>query len=140
MRHQLVAGLVDSLDRRAGQFELSAGFERDRTAAGDVGEADDVVALHDRLPAEQMLHAVEQCANAARPAVGHGPMAIHGEDELLVLGADAELRLRLAARLKPRDQFVARIDRRHVDLVASHAGFRQKKVATLITGARKGQS
>ena len=118
---------MDGLDRRAGQLELPAGLERDRAAAGDVGEADDVVALHDRLPAEQVLHAVEQRADAARPAVGHRPVAVHGEDEFLVLGADAELRLRLAARREPRDQFVARVDRRHVDLVAGHAGIPAEK-------------
>ena len=61
-------------------------------------------------------------------------------DELLVLGADAELRLRLAARLEPRDQFVARVDRRHVDLVAGHSGIPAEKVATLIMGRAKGQS
>ena len=118
---------MHGLDRRAGKLELPAGLERDRAAAGHVGEPDDVVALHDRLPAEQVLHAVEQRADAARPAVGHGPVAVHGEDELLVLGADAEFRLRLAARLKPRDQLVARVDRRHIDLVAGHAGVPAKK-------------
>ncbi len=45
-----------------------------------------------------------------------------GEGELLVLGADAELCLWLAARFQPGDEFVARLDRRHVDLVTSHAG------------------
>ena len=134
-----LAGLMHGLERRAGQFELPARLERDRAAAGHVGEPDDVLALHDRLPAEQVLHAVEQRADAARPAVGHRRVAVHREGELLVLGADAELLLRLAARLKPRDQFVARIDRRHVDLVASHAGFRRKKVATLNMGRDKGQ-
>ena len=139
MGEQFACRLMHGLDRRAGQLELPAGLERDRAAAGHVGEPDDVVALHDRLPAEQMLHAIEQRADAARPAIGHGPMAIHGEDEFLVLGADAEFRLRLAARLKPRDQLVARTDRRHVDLVAGHSGFRRKKVATLIMGTAKGQ-
>ena len=62
-----------------------------------------------------------------RPAVGHRPVAVDGEDELLVLGADAEFRLRLAARLEPRDQFVARVDRRHVDLVAGHSGVPAEK-------------
>ena len=71
-----LAGLVHGLDRRAGKLELPAGLERDRAAAGHVGEADDVLALHDRLPAEQMLHAVEQRADAARPAVGHRPVAV----------------------------------------------------------------
>jgi len=46
--------------------------------------------------------------------------------ELLVLGANAKLRLRLAARLEPRDQFLAGFDRRHVDLVASHAALPAK--------------
>ena len=72
-----LAGLVHGLDRRAGQLELAAGLERDRAAAGHVGEPDDVLALHDRLPAEQVLHAVEQRADAARPAVGHRPVAVH---------------------------------------------------------------
>ena len=68
MRHQLGAGLVHGLERRAGQFELAAGLQRDRAAAGHVDQADDVLALHDRLPAEQALHAVEQRADAARPS------------------------------------------------------------------------
>ena len=72
------------------------------------------------------------------PAIGHRPVAVDGEGELLVLGADAELRLRLAARLEPRDEFVARLDRRHVDLVTGHAEFRRKKVATLNMGTAKG--
>jgi hypothetical protein len=56
-----------------------------------------------------------------------------------MLGADAEHALGLATRLEPRDQFVARVDRRHIDLIASHAGIRRKKVATLITVRVKGQ-
>ena len=59
--------------------------------------------------------------------IGHRPMAVDGEGELLVLGADAELRLRLAARFEPGDEFVARLDRGHVDLVTSHARVRRKK-------------
>ena len=60
MREQFGRGLVHGLDRRAGEFELAAGLERNRAAAGDVEHADDVLALHDRLPAEQVLHAFEQ--------------------------------------------------------------------------------
>ena len=107
MRHQLARGLVHGLDRRAGQFELAARLERDRAAAGDVGEADDVRPIHDRLPAEQVLHAFEQRADAARALVGHRPVTFERERELLVLGADAELRLRLDAFGEPRDEFVA---------------------------------
>ena len=62
---------MHGLERRAGQFELPAGLERDRAAAGDVVEPDDVVALHDRLPAEQELHAFEQRADAARAVIRH---------------------------------------------------------------------
>ena len=123
---------MDGLDRRARQFELPAGLQRNGAAAGDVGKPDDVLALHDRLPAEQVLHAFEQCMDRAPAVVGNRAMAIEREHELLVLGADAELGLRLAPRLEPRDQVVARLDRRHVDLVASHAeGFRRKKSATI---------
>ena len=53
--------------------------------------------------------------------VWHRPMPVGGEGEFLVLGADAELRLRLAARFEPGDEFVARLDGGHVDLVTSHA-------------------
>ncbi len=121
MRHQLGRGLMHVLDRRAGQFELAARLQRNRAAAGDVEQADDVVAFHDRLPAEQIVHAVEQRADAALARIGHRPMVVDGEGEFLVLGADAELRLRLAARFEPGDEFVARLDRGHVDLVTSHA-------------------
>src|SRR5450756_616471 len=121
MRHQLRAGLVHSLDRRAGELELAARLQRNRATVGNVEQADDVVALHDRLPAEQVVHAFEQRADAARAGIGHWPVALHGESKFLVLGADAELRLRLAARFEPGDEFVARLDRGHVDLVTSHA-------------------
>src|SRR5262249_15267746 len=102
-------------------LELPARLERDRTAAGHVEHADDVTVLEDRLPAKQMLHAIEQRADAAPALVGNRPVAFDREGELLVLGADAVLRLRLAALGEPRDEFVARFDRRHVDLVTSHA-------------------
>ena len=69
-------GLMHGLDRRARQFELPARLQRDRAAAGDVIEPDDVAALHDRLPAEQELHAFEQRADAARALVRHGMMAL----------------------------------------------------------------
>ncbi len=139
MREQFARGLMHVIDRRSGQFELSAGLERDRAAAGHVGEADDAVALHDRVPAEQVPHAVEQRADAARAVIRHRRMVDDPEGELLMLGADAEFRLRLAARFEPRDELVARFDRRHIDLITGHAEFRRKKVATLITRRAKGQ-
>ncbi len=120
MRHQLALGLVHVLDRRAGELELSAGLERDRAAAGDVVEADDVALLHDRLPAEQELHALEQRANAARTFVRHRPVAFECERRLLVLGAHAEFGRVLAAGLEPRDELVTRLQWRHIDLVSRH--------------------
>src|ERR1017187_9615926 len=120
MRHQLRASLMHVFDRRAGELELAARLQRYGTAMGDVEQADDVVALHDRLPAEQIMHALEQRADAALARIGHWPVPLHGEGEFLMLGADAELRLRLAARFEPGDEFVARLDRGHVDLVTSH--------------------
>jgi hypothetical protein len=107
MRHQLGLRLVHGLDRRAGQFELAAGLQRNRAAAGDVIEADDIAALHDRLPAEQQLHAFEQRADALGAFVRHGLVALERERRLLVLGADAEVRFRLHAGGEPGDQFVA---------------------------------
>src|SRR5262249_4696291 len=61
------------------------------------------------------------------------------EHELLVLGTEAELRSGLAARLKPRDELLARFDRRHVDLVASHTAVPTKRAATLHGGCEGGQ-
>ena len=88
--------------------------------------------LHDRLPAEQHLHALEKRADAARALVGQRFVAGEREGELLVLGADPEALARLHAGREPRDEFVARFDRRHIDYVASHQGSRsEKRPATL---------
>src|SRR4029077_19428369 len=92
----------------------------DRAAAGHVEEPDDVAVFDDRLPAEQMLHAVEQRADAAASVIGNRRMTFEHEGEFLVLGADAEFRPGLAAVREPRDEIVARFDRRHVDLVTCH--------------------
>ena len=124
-----LAGLMDGLQRRAGKLELSARLERDRAAAGHVGKADDVRPVHDRLPAEQMLHADEQRADRAAALVGHrlGVSVVNGE--LLVLGADAPLRLRFRAFGEPRDELVARFDRRQVDNVTGHLQIVRKEGA-----------
>ena len=113
--------LVHGLDRRARQFELPARLQRDRAAAGNVVEADDVALLHDRLPAEQELHALQQRADALGAFVRHGVMALERERRLLVLGADPEFGRRLHAGCNPRHEFVARFQRRHIDLVTRHA-------------------
>ncbi len=120
MRHQFGLGLVHGLDRRTGQFELPAGFQRDRPAAGDIVQPDDVAALHDRLPAEQELHTFEQRADAPCALIGNGTVALQREWRLLVFGADPEFRIGLCARFQPRHQFGARLQRRHIDLVTRH--------------------
>ena len=77
--------------------------------------------FHDRLPAEQRCMPSKQRPNSARSLIGDRPMAGDREGEFFMLGADAKLFARLFARGEPRDQFVARLDRRHIDLVTSHA-------------------
>src|SRR5262245_33755786 len=66
-------------------------------------------------------------------------MAIDRKHELLVLGTEAELRSGLAARLEPRDELLARFDRRHVDLVASHTAVPTERAATLHGDCKGGQ-
>ena len=134
--HQLGAGLMHGLDRRARELELAAGLERDRAAAGHVGKADDVRPLHDRVPAEQHLHPLEQPADAAAALVGHRLVTLDREGEFFVLGADAELRRRLGSLGEPRNEVVARLHRRHVDLIAGHAAFRRQKGGDLTHGAQ----
>ena len=75
--------------------------------------------------------------DAARTCIGYGPMALEREYELLVLGADAKLRVRPAARLEPRDQLLARLDGRHVDLIAGHSALPAKGRRTYTAAARK---
>src|SRR5262249_22726636 len=119
-RRGLGGGLREGLEGRPRQFELSARLERNRTTAGDVVQPDDVAALHDRLPAEQQLHALEQRPDAAIALVRHGIVAIERERRFLVLGADAKLLFRLFARGDPGDEFIARSQRRRIGLVTGH--------------------
>ena len=130
---------MHGFDLRAAELELAAGLERNGAAAGDVEQADDVRPFHDGLPTEQVLHALEQRANAVAAFVGHRTVAFQREGEFLVLGADAELRFRFDPLRNPIDEIVAPFDRRQVDLVTRHAGSRRKKVATLHTERGKAQ-
>ncbi len=127
MRHQLGVGLMHGFQRRAGQFELPARLERNRAAAGDVVEADDVVALHDRLPAEQVLHAFEQlarCRAGPHRAPGCCRSMVKGNFSCSVPMRHCDFGLQPFSN--QRDEFVAPLDRRHVDLVTGHKAFRQK--------------
>jgi hypothetical protein len=67
-------------------------------------------------------------------------MAIEGEREFLVLGADAELRGRLTSLFEPGDQLVAQFNGRHINLVAGHAeSWQPYEAATLNMRPGKGQ-
>src|SRR5262249_51711442 len=107
---------------------------------GHVEQADDVRPFHDRLPAEQQLHAFEQRADAAPSLVGDRAMTLEREGEFLVLGADAELRFRLDALSDPIDEVVAPFDRRQVDLTPRHGGSRREGAAPLHGGRAKEKS
>src|SRR4051812_42241083 len=56
-----------------------------------------------------------------------------------MLGTDTKLRLGFASRFEPRNEFLARLDRRHVDLVASHEGVPTERAATLHGACKGGQ-
>src|SRR6476620_11732949 len=101
---------------------MAARLERNRATAGHVEQTTHVAVFDDRLPTEQILHSLEQRANTAATVIGNRAMPLDREHELLMLGTDTKLRLGFAARFEPRNEFLARLDRRHVDLVASHAG------------------
>ncbi len=109
---RLGADLVHGAQRIAGQLELAAGLQRHRPAGLSLGplEGDDVVALHDRQPAELRDQAFHQRPHAARTGVGNGLQGIDVEEELLVLGTDAPRARRLGAGSDPGDQVVARAD------------------------------
>jgi hypothetical protein len=76
------SGAPESSNWPPGSSEMAA-------AAYRIGEPDDRLAVMDRLPAEQCLHALEERADAPRALVGHGTVAVLVEAELLVLRADA---------------------------------------------------
>jgi len=104
----LDADVVDALQRRAGELELAAGLEADAGAAA--GEPDQGLAagcglLEDFRPAEP-LEAGEQGVDAGRALVGDGGVGGDAEDELLVLGADAEGRPGLTAPLEVGHQIL----------------------------------
>ena len=120
MRIALAAGLMDRLYRRAGKLELAAGLQRDRALAGRLDKADDVALVEDRIPAERLLHALQQRADAAFAAIGNGRVAVDIEGKLLVLGADPPLLARLVAFGEIGGQLIDRFDRPEIGRVARH--------------------
>src|SRR5262245_25074698 len=73
------------------------------------------------------MHAFKKGTDAAPGCIRNGPVVGDGEGEFFVLGADAELVFRLAARFEPGNKFVASLDWSHVDLVTGHAKFRRRE-------------
>src|SRR5690606_16978123 len=71
--------------------------------------------------AEHGLHAFEQRADAAPAAIGHGRIVCRVERKLVVLGADAPLRARLAAGGDVVDELVAALYRPGIGRVAGHS-------------------
>src|SRR5579863_6322639 len=121
---------MDIGERRARQFELAAGFERDR-AAGGIEEADDMAGFDDRFPAELRLHAFEERADAAvavAPVIRRGLKVGLIERQFLMFGADAEFGGRLGPGLNPSDELVARRYGRRIGNVAGHSVFRRSSM------------
>src|SRR3954453_20287867 len=109
MSVRLAAGLVPRLQRRAAQLELAARLQADIAAL--LGERDRLVVLQHRRPAEPLGQPLQKRADAARSGVGERSQVVLGEAELLVLGADAPSRPRLAALLQILDQLALAGDR-----------------------------
>ncbi len=62
---------MQHFQRRTGQLKLSARFQRYIGETIRTGEADNVVAFIDRLPAKAG-HAFQHGADAVRPVIGNG--------------------------------------------------------------------
>jgi hypothetical protein len=106
----LAAGLVQGLDRRAGQLDLAARLEGDAGAPALEGNRPALLPHH--LPAELSSQALQQRPDTALALVRQWPQVIVGIAELLVLGADPPLGLGLAPGREVLDQLTAIGDRR----------------------------
>ena len=112
------------MQRRAGELELAAGLERDRPSALFVEKADEMAAVLDPLPAEAGVHALEQRADPPLPLVRDRRAGRPVEQDLLVLGANAQRRVMLASGFEPGRERVASFDNFPIDDVASHSAIR----------------
>src|SRR5690348_8008510 len=55
---------------------ITSRLERDRAATRDVEQADDIAVLNDRLPAQEVLHALQERTDAARSVIGDRIVAL----------------------------------------------------------------
>ena len=107
----LATGFMERLQGRAGEFHLAARFQGDVLII--LLQPDDVVSLHERLPAES-LQLLEDDADAVGSIVGKRRAGDGVVGELLVLRADPPLLGRLASRFQMLDELAAGRDRRGV--------------------------
>ena len=121
MRVEFGLGLVNVADEAARQFELAARFQRDGAAALALEQADQIAGIGNRLPVGLTHQPGQQGLHAAIACIGDGAVIGTIERDLLVLRADAPLRLRLLAICDPGDEFVAGFDRRRIGYVTGHA-------------------
>ena len=132
---RLGRGLMEGLQGGSGQLELSAGLERDG-AAGLLEQSDRVTVLHDRLPAGERLHPIEERTDAAVAVIGHGRRIGPVERHLLVLGAEPPGVARLLAGRDPLDEFGSRSDGGRIGNVARHASPHAAAVGTATLACR----
>ena len=104
MPPSLGAGLMQIVQRRTGQLELTSRLKAD--GAIRTGQGNDISVLDNRFPPE-FGKAKEKVSNAAGLVVGRGPMIGGAVDELLVLRADPPLLSRLFAAGERRQQIGA---------------------------------
>src|ERR1700730_15987309 len=110
MLMDLIAGLMDRLERGAAQLELATRLERDRTSS-IIGQRDGIAVFEDRLPTEAG-HLSQQRADSGRPFIGHPAQIGTAKNEFFVLGADPPRSRRLAAPLEVFDELPLVRDRR----------------------------
>ena len=114
----LGTGFMDGFERGARKLKLAARFEAERSTV--LVQADDVLPLQNRLPAEAG-HAFQQQPDARPPVIGHRLEGAGIVDELLVLGPDAPVGTGLGARFEIAHKIVTRPDRAARRLRNGHA-------------------
>ena len=108
MAADFLAGLVDGLQRRAGQFQLARGFQRDRGTVAT--QRDGAAVLLVRRPAEADQPLQQRFDTTLAIERGRAQV-IQPEAELLVLGADPPVFAWLFAGRQHLDQLAAVVDR-----------------------------
>ena len=103
---------------RAGQFELATGFKTDIGTMA--GQADHLVAFAQGRPAKPRFQSSKQRRNRALARIGQWRTAVGQPAEFLMLGANAPVRFRLAARRHHLGQCLIALDRATTGLRDRH--------------------